>query len=684
MSIAKRALRAFSITAAIAGPALLLAILSEKPGLAAVADNVYVNTNVNQRAGPGTNYPVITIVPARARVTVHGCLTDFSWCDVSYRGNRGWAFAKYLWAYDQGRYFAIREYGPRIRLALVTFALDRYWDAFYRSRPFYADRARFISPRPGGAINVGVFYDRLSPHGDWLWLRGNYVWVPANVDAGWRPYTAGHWAYTDRYGWMWVSAEPFGWATYHYGRWGFSKQVGWFWVPGTQWAPAWVAWRGSDDYLAWAPLPPAPDPSISVNINISFEAVPHYYWQVVPTTAFLSADLSQAIIRDDADFLPVLEATRPVGNVTIVNNVVVNNVVNVQQIEEKTNVKVVVHNVVRTDDPDKSGTVEKGAVEVFVPPAVEAAAAAPKPAEVKEVEAVAAASQTKEQAGDQPATEELVAPPPAKPSTAEAPATEPPPAAEQPPAEDVPAADAPAAEAPAAAEGQPAVEPEPPAEPPPPPTDEPAAPPVEEAAPADAPPPAQPPAEGVEPAAPAEPPPPPADEPAAPPAEAPAEAAPPEEPAAVESEPVAPAEPPPPPVDEPAAPPAAEAPAEPAPAEAPPDEAPAVAPEPAAPAEPPVAEEQAAPPVEEAPAEPAPPEAAPAEEQPAVEPEPAAPTEPAAPPADEPAAPPADAAPAETPAEPAPESAAPAPGEEPPPCPEGTVRQEDGTCVAPQ
>ena len=58
---------------------------------------------------------------------------------------------------------------------------------------------------------------------------------------------------------MWVSNEPFGWATYHYGRWGFSNRVGWFWVPGNRWAPAWVAWRSSNDYLAWAPLPPTPD-----------------------------------------------------------------------------------------------------------------------------------------------------------------------------------------------------------------------------------------------------------------------------------------------------------------------------------------------------------------------------------------------------------------------------------------
>ena len=73
------------------------------------------------------------------------------------------------------------------------------------------------------------------------------------------------WVYTDRYGWMWASNEPFGWATYHYGRWGFSKRIGWFWVPVSRWAPAWVSWRQPDHYLAWAPLPPSYDEGASVD-----------------------------------------------------------------------------------------------------------------------------------------------------------------------------------------------------------------------------------------------------------------------------------------------------------------------------------------------------------------------------------------------------------------------------------
>ena len=107
------------------------------------------------------------------------------------------------------------------------------------------------------APDVSRFYNELSDDGRWISHPDyGYVWSPYRVDDDWRPYTRGSWTYTDDYGWYWVSDEPWGWATYHYGRWFYDDRDGWLWVPGTTWGPAWVAWRSSDDYLGWAPLPP--------------------------------------------------------------------------------------------------------------------------------------------------------------------------------------------------------------------------------------------------------------------------------------------------------------------------------------------------------------------------------------------------------------------------------------------
>ncbi|MGI8891055.1 MAG: DUF6600 domain-containing protein [Chthoniobacterales bacterium] len=103
-----------------------------------------------------------------------------------------------------------------------------------------------------------TFYRKLEPYGDWM-ETGDYGYVfqprQATQSHDWRPYTNGHWVYTDA-GWTWISDEKFGWATYHYGRWVRLRSVGWVWVPGEQWAPAWVSWRKGGDYVGWAPLPP--------------------------------------------------------------------------------------------------------------------------------------------------------------------------------------------------------------------------------------------------------------------------------------------------------------------------------------------------------------------------------------------------------------------------------------------
>lgn len=113
-------------------------------------------------------------------------------------------------------------------------------------------------PRANAAseVSVDLFYNALQPQGDWMEVSDyGYVWHPNGVSEDWRPYTDGHWVFTDA-GWTFVSDEPWGWATYHYGRWVQLADVGWSWVPDTEWAPAWVSWRRSDKYVGWAPLPP--------------------------------------------------------------------------------------------------------------------------------------------------------------------------------------------------------------------------------------------------------------------------------------------------------------------------------------------------------------------------------------------------------------------------------------------
>ncbi|MDJ0929522.1 SH3 domain-containing protein [Breoghania sp.] len=45
--------------------------------------------NVNIRAGPSTQYPVIIVLPQGANVVTYGCLAGYTWCDVGFAGRRG-------------------------------------------------------------------------------------------------------------------------------------------------------------------------------------------------------------------------------------------------------------------------------------------------------------------------------------------------------------------------------------------------------------------------------------------------------------------------------------------------------------------------------------------------------------------------------------------------------------------
>ncbi len=112
-------------------------------------------------------------------------------------------------------------------------------------------------PARAAAQDLALFYDALAPYGAWV-SYGHYgpVWYPTSgVTANWRPYVDGRWLPTEQ-GWTFETAEPWGWATYHFGNWMPTTEYGWVWVPGSTWYPSTTAWRTSDDYIGWAPIPP--------------------------------------------------------------------------------------------------------------------------------------------------------------------------------------------------------------------------------------------------------------------------------------------------------------------------------------------------------------------------------------------------------------------------------------------
>ncbi|MCS4433536.1 DUF6600 domain-containing protein [Aquiflexum gelatinilyticum] len=134
---------------------------------------------------------------------------------------------------------------------------------------------------PFHGVSFQVFYNELSPYGDWVMdPTYGYVWVPF-VEQGFHPYgTNGYWEMTN-FGNTWVSNYQWGWAPFHYGRWFWDDYLGWAWVPGYEWGPAWVNWRTGGGYYGWAPLGPG------LQVNVSFY-IPSNYWVFVPQRRFRS------------------------------------------------------------------------------------------------------------------------------------------------------------------------------------------------------------------------------------------------------------------------------------------------------------------------------------------------------------------------------------------------------------
>lgn len=147
----------------------------------------YSTANVNLRTGPDTEYPSVGVIPEGSPVNVQGCLSDESWCDVIWSGNRGWVFSEYLAFSYRGSMRPLPDVGLAvIGVPVVAFAAARYWDRYYRGRPWYAHRSRWVVYTPRARVGW-----RAPPPGPRVpgWWRSGYTAPPGMIappGPGWR------------------------------------------------------------------------------------------------------------------------------------------------------------------------------------------------------------------------------------------------------------------------------------------------------------------------------------------------------------------------------------------------------------------------------------------------------------------------------------------------------------------
>jgi Family of unknown function (DUF6600) len=230
------------------------------------------------------------------------------------------------------------------------------------------ERPTLIGPASAQeTIGVDYFYDQLGPYGQWVWHpRFGYVWLPDNVSEDWRPYTVGHWIYTDDYGWYWQSEEPFAWAVYHYGRWGYDPDYGWFWVPGDTWAPAWVQWRYSDQYVGWAPVGPAAA-GYAYGPPVSYDPPVAEAWVFVEPRYVAAPDIYRYCVPIPRLNVVFLNATT-VYHPEFRGGVVFNMGIPRETVVKITNRPIVVEKIVRVQNQTNIYEKGGGGVKVFAPP----------------------------------------------------------------------------------------------------------------------------------------------------------------------------------------------------------------------------------------------------------------------------------------------------------------------------
>src|SRR5438067_4720779 len=111
----------------------------------------YVTASLNLRAGPGTNYPAVAVMRAGDPVQIYGCLPGWTWCDIDWRGFRGWAAGRYLQVIYLSRRAPVFLYGRNLGVPFISFNITIYWNQHYRDRQFYRQLPEF-----GGNLGPGV------------------------------------------------------------------------------------------------------------------------------------------------------------------------------------------------------------------------------------------------------------------------------------------------------------------------------------------------------------------------------------------------------------------------------------------------------------------------------------------------------------------------------------------------
>ncbi|MER8723710.1 DUF1236 domain-containing protein [Mesorhizobium sp. M1027] len=145
--------------------------LIEMSGSALADTAVSAITDLNVRAGPGPQYPVIGVLAAGQSATLDGCIANSKWCTIAEANGQGWVYSDYVTADFGGSRVVLTQRPASADIAVVTPPADsaEYSDTY--TGAIVAGEAIEPIRRPPAEIRTYVRTHRLEP----VYLEGEVV-----------------------------------------------------------------------------------------------------------------------------------------------------------------------------------------------------------------------------------------------------------------------------------------------------------------------------------------------------------------------------------------------------------------------------------------------------------------------------------------------------------------------------
>ncbi|MFK0692181.1 DUF1236 domain-containing protein [Mesorhizobium sp. IMUNJ 23033] len=154
---------------AILFPAIAGALVAMS-GAALAETAVSAVTDLNVRAGPGPQYPVIGVLAAGQSATLQGCIANSKWCTIAEANGQGWVYSDYVTADFGGNQVVLTRRPVDADIEVVTPPSDDIYTDTYTSAIVAAEPIDPIA-RPPAEVGTYVTTHRLDP----VYLDGEVV-----------------------------------------------------------------------------------------------------------------------------------------------------------------------------------------------------------------------------------------------------------------------------------------------------------------------------------------------------------------------------------------------------------------------------------------------------------------------------------------------------------------------------